>query len=290
MMAQLQKDDTYEIRDIGKEVVMSVQIKTSNGLQEVSNVKIESGSENIYSLNYVQTNMKFWVDGKNNVNHSNPNAHEDSRHWATKYNNGGIYPGNLGSSPTWNDDNLEFTTRSTSSYARFNSYSYDDIRFPNALTVECYVEYKASSSGNNECLSSCESGGWMLSYINSIPDFKIRTSSDSGVIATGNTDTLPLNEKHLLTGTFDGATGEIKFYVDGVLKAERQVAIGATVKNQSTVIWIGTDGAGGDPETSTSTYYMIGKVYSARIYDVALTQAQIQQNYAVDIARFGSNS
>lgn len=250
----------------------------------------QGGGEDIYSLNYVQENMKFWVDGKNNVNNSEPDAHEDSRFWATKYNNGGIYPGNLGSSPTWNDDNLEFTTRSTASYARFNSFDYANIRFPNALTVECYVEYKGSSSGNNECFSSCESGGWMISCINGVPDFKVRTSADSSVQPTGNAETLPLDEKHLLTGTYDKTTGEQKFYIDGVLKGTRTVTAGSTITNQNTVIWIGNDGNGGNPESSASNYAMIGKVYSARIYDAALTQAQIQQNYTVDVARFGGNS
>lgn len=251
---------------------------------------IVSGSPTIYDLNYVQTNLMFWVDGINNVNNSDPTAHEDSRHWATKYNNGGIYPGNLGSSPTWNNDNLEFTARSTSSYARFNCFDYSDIRFGSAVTAECYVMYKENSSGNNECFSSCESGGWMLSNISGVPDFKLRTTSDSGVQPTGNSETLPLNEKHLLTGTYDSTTGEHKFYIDGVLKGTRTVTTGVNIKDQTTVLWLGNDGSGGNPEASASSYAMIGKVYSARLYNKALSAAEIAQNYAVDLARFGGNS
>lgn len=298
------KTGTYSSSNATNTKVLKIQNVSANDTVEIARTSTDGqtgtwfifsavekgGGADIYSLNYVQENMKFWVDGKNNVNNSDPTAHEDSRFWATKYNNGGIYPGNLGSSPTWNDDNIEFTTRSTASYARFNSFDYANIRFPSALTVECYVEYKANSSGNNECFSSCESGGWMISCINGVPDFKIKTSADSSVQPTGNTDTLTLDEKHLLTGTYDSVTGEVKFYIDGVLKATRQVTAGATVTNQTTVIWIGNDGAGGNPESSASTYAMIGKVYSARIYDAALTQAEIQQNYDVDVARFGGDS
>lgn len=298
------KTGTYSSSNATNTKVLKIQNVSENDTVEIARTSTDGqtgtwfifsavekgGGEDIYSLNYVQENLKFWVDGKNNVNNSDPDAHEDSRFWATKYNNGGIYPGNLGSSPTWNDDNLEFTTRSTASYARFNCFDYANIRFPNALTVECYVEYKASSSGYNECFSSVESGGWSISCINGVPDFRIRTSADSAVVVTGNTDTIALDEKHLLTGTYDSVTGEHKFYIDGVLKGTRQVTAGATVTNQTTVIWIGTNGVGGNPESSASTYAMIGKVYSARIYDAALTQAEIQQNYDVDVARFGGDS
>ena len=59
--------------------------------------------------------------------------------------------------------------------------------------------------------------------------------------------------------------------------------------NPNTCVWIGTDGMGTSPESSSS-YNMAGSVYSARMYKRPLSADEVYQNYLVDYDRFVNGS
>ena len=88
---------------------------------------------------------------------------------------------------------------------------------------------------------------------------------------------MEVGKKYTITGTYDGTT--IKLYVNGELKAEKSgtAATGVLANTYSMTL-------GGDPEVSpTSTVKFAGvNIYSARIYNTALTQAQISNNISID--------
>lgn len=73
------------------------------------------------------------------------------------------------------------------------------------------------------------------------------------------------------TFTFDGTSGSANLYVDGVLVASRSEAAPYTLSVGSYL----TLGGRFDPGAGTFGNYFTGNMYNARIYNVALTEAQV---------------
>ena len=84
------------------------------------------------------------------------------------------------------------------------------------------------------------------------------------------------NTKYNVSITYDGSIG--KLYINGNKEVER--AVSGTIVNTSsnTVLAIGCNPSG---TTSQSTFFK-GKVYSARVYQAALTEDQVFSNYEAD--------
>lgn len=244
-------------------------------------LSISTGNSTFYDLDYVFDNsIVFWADGKSN-SPIPTDVQKDSRYWTPKYDYGG-YNGDLGSSVSWTEDGgLLLPERSTKSYARFQTYY--TFRDKGSFTMECYVKFSENfSSGNNEFFSSRESGGFNFGCKDGYP--LISCALTSGTAEAKSDDILTLDTKYLITAVLDTVNQTLSLYVNGVLK--KQVAANYGMSNPSTCIWIGNDGQGSSPESSPSTYAMIGTVYSARIYNRALSQTEIAKNYAVDVERF----
>jgi len=87
--------------------------------------------------------------------------------------------------------------------------------------------------------------------------------------------TTPLNDRqwhHIAVTQGNGAhIGEVSFYVDGKLDAMSGTAGGALINTGSTSVVLGNSGH------ATGTYGFDGAMDEVRIYDHALTQAEIQQ-------------
>jgi len=84
------------------------------------------------------------------------------------------------------------------------------------------------------------------------------------------------NKKYHISGTYDGTT--VKVYLDGALVASSTKSGTLGTQQNSTIMAIG----GGPSGSSVPSENFAGKVYSARIYDQALTQAQIQKNISAE--------
>jgi hypothetical protein len=97
--------------------------------------------------------------------------------------------------------------------------------------------------------------------------------SESQAVYSGN---LCDGRWHHVVGTVDSTN--ISIYVDGVLQASNTKVTGVTTSGQNIVI-------GGNHLGR----YQTCKIANARIYNVALTPAQIQQNYQAEQYRFGQN-
>ena len=73
--------------------------------------------------------------------------------------------------------------------------------------------------------------------------------------------------------TYDGST--LKLYVNGTLEKSTSVSGNIKPAQSNTVMAIGTN----PYASSGTTPYFNGKIYSAAVYNRALTAAEVQQNY-----------
>jgi hypothetical protein len=88
------------------------------------------------------------------------------------------------------------------------------------------------------------------------------------------------NRWHMGTFSWDNATETLKLYVDGILgQSGNQSLTGSTSNSQS--VWIGRSAYSG-----TDGYPFLGKIGAALIYDRALTDAEVYENYLATNERF----
>lgn len=101
----------------------------------------------------------------------------------------------------------------------------------------------------------------------------------SNPILNMNTTT---NAWHQYVGVFDHTNKLLSGYLDGVFSTSTALNIGGTISNSSTLnIGRRANNAGG------GSNYLTGQIGIVRIYSVALTAAEIAQNFAANRQRFG---
>jgi hypothetical protein len=86
---------------------------------------------------------------------------------------------------------------------------------------------------------------------------------------------------HLL-GTYKASTGQVKIYLDGVLKTTSTISTTGNVSLNDGKITLGLDYHG-----LSSGYSMNGNIFLSRVYNRVLTAAEVLQNYNATKSRFG---
>ena len=90
-----------------------------------------------------------------------------------------------------------------------------------------------------------------------------------------------VNEWHHVVATYiyitDG-TSQLRIYIDGVLKGSNNIAVGPMASSPSSSINIGRDGSG--------NYRWNGLIDEVRIYNRALSTAEIQKHYAEGLEKY----
>ena len=170
----------------------------------------------------------------------------------------------------------------TDSYLQLDGYddwvNLGQVVDKNNMTLE--ISFELDRIQEEIIFANCESGGvdigvsagnlWLEMYISGV-----------GYVTLNLNEGLDTNRVYNITGTYDGK--EMKLYVDGVLHVSTAVA--GTIKNpnQSTIMVLGCNPIRSGPEYAfTKT-----KIYSARVYERALTQEEIQQNMNADRINLG---
>jgi len=169
---------------------------------------------------------------------------------------------------TWSDEYASFAG-TTSSFANLGQ-----MTFTNEFTFEATVEIPAIQSGFRSIISNQESGGIALALVDGKPTVQPHIGGEY-LTLTSSTAITP-NKKYHISGTYDGTT--VKVYLDGALVASSTKSGTLGTQQNSTIMAIG----GGPSGSSVPSENFAGKVYSARIYDQALTQAQIQKNISAE--------
>jgi hypothetical protein len=81
-----------------------------------------------------------------------------------------------------------------------------------------------------------------------------------------------LTEWHHYAGTFDAASGALKLYIDGQLRAQDDIGESLTLTGSADPTYIGFDDAG-------TNRYFNGQLDEAAIYGSVLTDSQLAEHY-----------
>ncbi|MBR3133049.1 MAG: InlB B-repeat-containing protein [Clostridia bacterium] len=199
--------------------------------------------------------------------------------------NNNLGNGHSDTTTTWkdlsgnNDGTVNGAKFSSDGYATFDGVNdWVNLGQTNDLsqvTVQAEVNFNSIQSGEKCIIANCEGGGYIIELKNGAPLFAVYVNGDYRR-ATYN-EPVVANRCYTLTGTYDGNT--VRLYVDGILYAE--TAYSGTISNpaENTVAALGANPVG---TNRTQGYYSSMNLYAARIYNRALSQAEIKQNMNAD--------
>ena len=176
---------------------------------------------------------------------------------------------------TYNSDG-SFEFNGTSDYATFgNSTAIASIGGTSNITVESWVKYD-TYVGNGQSYSVVTHKGSPWTWLLENPSNKGRIRFTIGGVDTNCPDTSvhPLNTWIHWIGTYDGSN--MKFYANGVLK--NTVAATGTLGSNSTAATIGQ---------YSGAYRLDGQISIVKVYNKALTAAEVQQNFNAHRGRYG---
>lgn len=182
-------------------------------------------------------------------------------------------------------------TRTTDRFGNANSaYSFDvtgnsinlsnsnAIRPVSAITVSAWVFLQHPNAGvlGNSVISCSDDAGYNITFFepNQIEFSVRRNNGDASVITDASSF---YNAWHFIAGTYDGQFAKI--YIDGVLKATNDAGAVFPIQYSATAnTYIGVEP--GPSFSIDPNFNYSGTIDEVKIYDVALTALQIQQEYA----------
>ena len=145
----------------------------------------------------------------------------------------------------------------------------------NGFTFEVMINANSvtSKSGEIYLIGNCEVGGAAIGIYQGKFGMYVYDEVNSKYVGTRSPDTLIPNRKYLLTGVYD--KNNIKLYIDG--KIVTTIAFSGTVKEpeSNTHFFLGCN-----PQSNycQASYYN-GVMYEVRMYDRALTDKEVSDNY-----------
>lgn len=144
------------------------------------------------------------------------------------------------------------------------------------ISVEAWVYYRSYSGGTESySVITCWGSPWVWLLENPSNTLRFRITAGGSDVNIADTSTHPLNEWIHVVGTYDGTTKKI--YVNGKLKNS---------SSQTGVL----GSPGGSPVIGSyqgTNYCMSGDISSIKIYNKALTAAEVKQNFNALRGRFG---
>ncbi|WP_299337596.1 LamG-like jellyroll fold domain-containing protein [uncultured Psychroserpens sp.] len=140
------------------------------------------------------------------------------------------------------------------------------------VTIMAWV--KADTQNGVRVIAGEDSGCRLWLQDGNKPTFTITTDGNATKSAVGNS--ISTNEWHHITGTYSNTTGLMSIYVDGVLDRTRDTGNdGSLIKNSTSsndAFEIGRYSA-----NIANQLYFDGSIDEVRVFDIALTQDQIQR-------------
>lgn len=226
----------------------------------------------VSNLAYVTSGLIHQWDGINNTS----NGHDSSAtSWEDLIGSQDLEIVNS-SSTTWNVDSISFNGGSNG-YLRSATGNAESAA---NKTVE--IVFKETGTDAQTVVQPFYDSSQAAKAVGKITIFMDNTVSAKG--ESGNTYNTGLNaisDVRSIVGTFTSTPAVNKVYVNGV---EASVSSKTHSMQGSYNRMIVGASKSGDSNTG---YLFKGKIYAIRVYNRNLTAAEIEQNYAVDVARFG---
>lgn len=221
-----------------------------------------------YVQTYVTSGLIHWYDGINNTQ----NGHDATATTWTDLVGTNTLTMNNSSYATWETNALNLVGTSGQWLQGAN-----DSEAPAGRTMEVCVEIAENQTAVIAVLFSNASP-----YNGKVAIYSDNTFGVKG--CSGNTYThsgSDLTSLHHIASSFSSENAVNAVYANGSPTTTGSAS--HSMSGQQTKMVVGQQGA----TTSGSQYPFKGKIYSIRIYDRILTDAEIAQNYAVDVSRFG---
>ena len=239
------------------------QLQTELKIKEVYEQGLTSSGtqEEPQGTEYVTNGLILHYDGINNTG----NGHSTTTTtWKDLSGNGndGIITGG-----SWQNNSIKFTSSSKTNGVKTNK------NFPLNFSGQTFsIAFRFSSLSGVEALFGAretKTDGFMLFNYNS--DISLDTKGNSTRVSIGNK--LQANVDYNMTFVFNGTN--VKVYRYGVL--DKTVSItNATLNNLPLTIFTAGE------RTNT-----LGDIYNVKVYDRALTDAEVIQNYQIDKNTYG---
>ena len=145
----------------------------------------------------------------------------------------------------------------------------------NGFTFEVMINANSvtSTSGEIYLIGNCEVGGAAIGIYQGKFGMYVYDEVNSKYVGTRSPDALIPNRKYLLTGVFDGKS--VKIYIDGKLITTTEFSGTVKEPKKNTHFFLGCN-----PQSDycQASYYN-GVMYEVRMYDRALTDKEVSDNY-----------
>jgi hypothetical protein len=150
-----------------------------------------------------------------------------------------------------------------------------DLTLSKKMTVAFWAKYAAPAGGSPFVAKNGASVGWQFQSDTTTtnPEFTLKGTSTANLQSTSNvTD----GNWHHYAGTWDGTTGVRSVYVDGVLTASLTNDLGTMTTAGNYRLLLGGIDTVGTGDANINGPFFNGQLYDVRIYNYALSQAQVQ--------------
>ncbi len=212
---------------------------------------------------YVQNGLQLMVDGKWNVGVQQHQAAPNN--WAdlSRNSRNGTLTGTLANN--WESECLNIAN---SGSANFGQVSLS------AVTLECRITVTNTTTYQGVA-GNAESGGCILEVTGGVFNWAVFVAGSYREV------TFPVvaNTTYNVTGVYNGSY--VQLYINGTLYSQVAVTGAMGVPANNTIFAIG-----GNPGGSSVSSYFFGKVYTCRLYNRGLTEAEIVSNVTMDNNRY----
>ena len=165
----------------------------------------------------------------------------------------------------WSDEGLEFDGDDWANWGRLDLQKF---------TLEARVSINEMTGASQHIISNVETGGICLAVSSTGNPQVIAYIDGTGYVTVSGPNVLQANRAYDIVGTYDGST--LKLYVDGVLVASESISGTIKKPNYSTVMALGAN-----PYVEVvEEEFLNGTIYSARIYNKALSNSRVKHNYS----------
>lgn len=263
------KDNAITVDRYTSVVTIYTQDKAGNGTYQKVNLTAVAADE----TDYVQNGLVIQYDGINNTGNGHSNTVSVWKNLVSNNYDGVLKNFSLNSGSGWTSNGLKFDGVD-------DWVSIGELNLPK-VTIEAVVKYDAIGSGEMEIVSNFENGGYGLHFYNSKNIFAIYLSDHNSYYRTKSSNNVVVNKNYSLSGSYDNVKAIL--YENGK-KVENAIYDTIGLPQLSTILAVGCNPQG---DTSFGGEFLNGEILSVRIYNRALLDEEVKQNYRIDKIRFG---
>lgn len=259
------------------EFIASTELKKDGNDKDIAYyylcVNIDKKEYCIPISDYTNDGMILHYDGINNVGQGDKKHDLNATTWknlcedTNAQHDGVLSPTGI----TWGNDYLYFDGLDDWVNAGVINTDYQ--------TIEVVVSIDSNKNYNSCIIGDWENGGGGIAASTGKKFFSKYYINEQYYTNDNSVNMFDLIKKYVLTITYDG--NRITTYINGEQLID-STTVSGVIKSNNTVMALGVD-----PQSNTATgHFLNGKIYSARVYNHALTADEVKQNYNTDKIRF----